>query len=72
MPAFARYIGVDYSGANSPTASLRGPGVVRGACGNVRLRFLATLGKLRRDSLRPPLRCGRRLVAGLGFEPRKA
>ncbi len=24
MPAFARYIGIDYSGAETPTASLKG------------------------------------------------
>jgi hypothetical protein len=24
MPAFARYIGIDYSGAQTPTASLKG------------------------------------------------
>jgi hypothetical protein len=29
MPAFARYIGIDYSGAETPTASLKGLRVYR-------------------------------------------
>jgi hypothetical protein len=33
MPAFARYIGIDYSGAQTPTASLKG---LRVYCASVR------------------------------------
>ena len=45
------------------------PGEVRSALGLPAFAIFASSDGLRRDSLRPPLRCGRSLEARTGIEP---
>ena len=40
MPAFARHIGIDYSGAETPSASLKGPRIYLAVGGAPRVEML--------------------------------